>query len=259
MSFFKHNYTKAGPGVDPDEPRKKGVKRFVEILLRDSWDMFKLNLLFLMCIVPSLVAFSLGFLNVFSNLMFIFTLIATIPIGSALTALIFCLTKMLRDDPGYIWPDFKKSFSKTIKKATIPGMVYAAFFYSQIIILSFSTLNIPEYSLFIVTTFIILNLLFGMLMPYVFLQIAYSDAKLIIIIKNSFLICFANTLRSILGAFTGSLLYIIIIIFLPVSLFFLPVIFAYGIAFSWLLCLFWIWPVFDKQFSVEKVLREMKT
>ena len=164
---------------------------------------------------------------------------------------------MLRDDPGYVWPDFRKKFIIVFKKAAIPGVVYAAFYYSQIILLVFFNVNLIEFNLVILPLLIVLNLLLGMIMPYVFLHIAYSDVKLIIMIKNSFLLCFANIRRSFLGAFTGSLLYILIIVFLPNSLILVPFVLAYGIAFSWILCLLWIWPVFDKQFSVERTLRGM--
>lgn len=40
-------YTKEGPGVRKDQPPKKGIPRFFEILMRDYGHLLKVNFLFL--------------------------------------------------------------------------------------------------------------------------------------------------------------------------------------------------------------------
>ena len=50
--FFRKNYAAPGPGIDPDEPEKTGMARFVEILSLECTTLLKLNLLLLLCAVP---------------------------------------------------------------------------------------------------------------------------------------------------------------------------------------------------------------
>ena len=50
--FFRKNYAEPGPGVNPDEPEKTGLARFVQILSIECVTLVKLNLLFLVSCVP---------------------------------------------------------------------------------------------------------------------------------------------------------------------------------------------------------------
>ena len=50
--FFRKNYAEPGPGVNPDEPEKTGVARFVQILSIECVTLVKLNLLFLASCIP---------------------------------------------------------------------------------------------------------------------------------------------------------------------------------------------------------------
>ena len=49
------NYTKEGKGVRKDEPRKKGYSLFIELLSRKFGSYVKLNLMYLLTCIPSLV------------------------------------------------------------------------------------------------------------------------------------------------------------------------------------------------------------
>ena len=60
MKLFSRNYDRPGPGVSKDEPRKKGLARFFEVLFRDFFDLVKLNVIFLICIAPAAAAYILG-------------------------------------------------------------------------------------------------------------------------------------------------------------------------------------------------------
>ena len=43
--FSSDRYSRPGPGVNPDTPRKKGMARLLEILGRDLWSFFCAGLL----------------------------------------------------------------------------------------------------------------------------------------------------------------------------------------------------------------------
>ena len=57
MGIFNRNFNKPGPGVNKDEPRKKGFARFFELLIRDFGDLVKLNMILFICVLPSVVMF----------------------------------------------------------------------------------------------------------------------------------------------------------------------------------------------------------
>jgi hypothetical protein len=42
---------------------------------------------------------------------------------------------MLRDDPGFIWYDFRRKFTENWKQAALPGILYAALIYAEVSLL----------------------------------------------------------------------------------------------------------------------------
>ncbi len=52
MGIFNSNYSKPGPGIDKNAPKKKGLNLFYDIFFRKFWDIIKLNLLYFVTIIP---------------------------------------------------------------------------------------------------------------------------------------------------------------------------------------------------------------
>jgi uncharacterized membrane protein YesL len=103
---------------------------------------------------------------------------------------------------------------------------------------------------------LVVLLIFTMVAPYIFLQIAYIDLKTIQVIKNSVLMSLLKLPRSFLGAVTGGLIWVAAILFWPWSLYATPLILLIGFSLSWLLCLMWVWPPVNKQFKIEETLEQ---
>jgi uncharacterized membrane protein YesL len=188
--------------------------------------------------------------------MYTLSLLAAFPVGGAVAACFFCITKMFRDQPSYVWYDFKRKFLENMKQAAAPGMLCVAFIYTQILMwrtIFFSGVSID--AVWIAIGVIVL-LIFEMVVPYMFLQIAYIKLRTRQVMKNSVLIAFINTPRSFLGAITGGVIWIAYALLLPTSLYATPLILIIGFTFSWWLCLFWIWPPVNKLFKIEEVLKE---
>ena len=95
--FFRKDYAKPGPGIDPDAPEKTGLARFVEILQLECVTLVKLNLLFVISCVP----------------------VVTIP--PALFAMNHVVRKMVLDEPVNCFYDYRTAFRKGWKRG------YAAF------------------------------------------------------------------------------------------------------------------------------------
>ena len=257
MGLFRINYNKPGPGVPKDLPRKKGAARFFEVLMRDFWDLIKLNMLFCLFVLPTVAAFFLGLLGFMPGIMFIVALFAAFPVGGAVVALMFNITIFLRDDPSYVWNDFWRKFKQNYRSASAPGMLCTAFIYAQI--LMWTSLVVSEEGAFAFDAVwffvaILVLVLFWMITPYIFMHYAYIDLKTPQIIKNSVLMSFAYIPRSFMGAIQGGVMWIIFALYFPISLAYAPVIMIFGISVSFLLCLMWTWPPFEKYFGVEEAL-----
>jgi len=257
MGLFSRNWEKPGPGVKKDEPRKKGAARFFELFFRDFWELIKINLLFCLSVLPSLIAFLfsvLGFFGEFSGIAFVLSLLLAFPVGGALTAYYYYITKLMRDDPSYVWYEFKRKFGENFRQAAFPGILCTAFVYAQVLL--WGALLLSEQGTDIVWLFVALIslLIFGMITPYIYLHLAYIELKTLGILKNSILMSFGYMPRSFMGAFLGGILWVACLMLFPVSLLFVPIIVLIGISLSILLTLMWIWKPFDEHFKIEEKL-----
>lgn len=99
MLWFRPGYLKEGPGIEKDAPPKTGLALFFEILVREFWQLLKLNLLFVICALP-LVTF-----------------------GAARAALSRCTMNMVRDVPNDVWHDFRQELKKDFPRNTVLGLL----------------------------------------------------------------------------------------------------------------------------------------
>jgi uncharacterized membrane protein YesL len=238
-----------------DDPQKKGLRRFAEILFRDFWDLIRLNLLFCACMLPSAALFAASLFGLLPYPAFLLSLAAAFPAGGACCACFFCITKMLRDDPGYLWHTFKRKFRENIKQAMAPGVCYATFLYAQIylwVLFLFEGMPIGAGGAFLS---LVSLLAFGMVAPYIFLLAAYIDLPMPEIVKNSLLLAFANAPRSFAGALSGGVIWLAFALLSPASLTFSPFLFLFGFSMSWLANLMWIWLPVDRQFAISETLK----
>lgn len=94
---WKDRYSRPGPGIPKDAPKKKGLRLFFDIVRREFFELVKLNLLFLLFCIP----------------------VATIP--AALTAMSRITVKMIRDEPHFLWGDFWETFKSEFLPSTLGG------------------------------------------------------------------------------------------------------------------------------------------
>jgi len=259
MGIFNRNFNKPGPGVNKDEPRKKGAARFFELLARDFGDLVKLNFILCVCVLPSVFMFFISLSGIYPFITFILALILAFPVGGALTSSVYYITKQMRDDPSYVWYEFKRKFMENYKQSAVIGILCAAFVYTQILLWIMMVVNEDTAGLSGVILALLSLLLFGMITPYVFLHFAYIDLKTLGILKNSVLMTFAYLPRSFMGAILGGLLWIVVALFFPDSLLMgFPIVLIFGITVSMLLNLMWTWKPFDKSFNIEETLNQRK-
>ncbi len=273
MALFRRNYDKPGPGVPKNAPRKKGIARFFEILGRDFMNLVKLNMLYQLFLLPSQV-FILLAVDAFFPAPFLFFLHFQLPnptvwalvflvlglacgilVGPATLAMNHAISKMMRDDPGFIWHDFKKQFRENFKSMAVPGVLYTLLMFAEIFAFIYyyalSSAGGAANLVFTVIYFFSL-LVFSMAAPYFFLQAGYLRLRTGGLLKNSLLLAFGFTPRSLVGGVVNSGLIAVQLIFFPTSSIFTLFI---GYTIPTLFAQMWIWPPVDKTFKIEKTLR----
>ena len=260
MDFLKRYYNAPGPGVDRDEPRSKGARLFFEIFFQNFGGLIKLNLIFCLFCLPSFIFFVLSLLGFEGNIPALFllmSLVTALPIGGAMTASFFCITKMLREDPGFLWHDFKRKFKENFTLSIPFGIFYTTIFYTQIYILLILYENIAGrigfWALAIDLTAVVLA---SMVAPYIFTQASYLYLDTFKLLKNSLILCFVNTPRSLIGAVQGGFVWALFAFFFPPSMILSPLIPLIAFSLSWLLTLMWTWKPVNDYFNIEKTLRE---
>lgn len=258
MGLFKRDFNKPGPGVPKNAPRKRGFARFIELVGRDFGNLVKLNLLYCLCVLPAQLLLGLSILfigTVWFVPLLVLAIAACIPLGPAKTAMTYIVSKMLRDDPGFIWHDFKKQFKANFKSTLLPGIVYGALTGTQAYAVVM-VLGMGSGSAITVALFLLSVLIFSMVVPYYFLQAAYLDLGPGALLKNSVLLTLGYLPRSFMGMLLGGGL-VLLHTLANVLLFgiALPVTLVLGYTFPCLLSLMWIWPQVDKTFNIEKTLR----
>ncbi|MEG0178350.1 MAG: DUF624 domain-containing protein [Oscillospiraceae bacterium] len=269
MGLFSNNFNRPGPGVPKDAPKKKGLKRFFEILGRDLGDLFKLNLIFVACCVPM---FAAGYFTVISFFLdekliflgpillgFALFLLASVLLGPALCGVHSVITNMLRDEPIYMWTTFKKSFKSNFRTAAPLGVVFAGLvgleafaivFYFKGLIASGKQMNV-----FLMAVFFFNVLLLTLVSLYMFLQLVYLDLKVMPIIKNSLLLTFAMAKRTLPAGIWVMVCLALIILFFPVTIvlciLFMPILIL-------LVADMWLWPTMEQMFHISDLLIERR-
>ena len=115
-----------GPGVEKDEPRKKGIRRFIELILRDGKSYLLANVICLVAFVPVTLAVCFG---VYSGSLQ-FTLLAGtllgIPAGIALYGMYDTVLRTLRDEANFWWPTYRRAVGQNLKLSVPLGMLLGA-------------------------------------------------------------------------------------------------------------------------------------
>ena len=190
--------------------------------------------------------------------MYILSLAAAFPLGGAVSACMYCLSKMLMDEPGFCMYDFRRKLKENLSQAAFLGIITVAFVYGQIYLWAglLSDTTAIEYgtALLLITS----AAAFEMVYPYVFLQIAHLELGIADILKNSVILAVKNLPRSFAATIVGRLIFIIFMLYLPSSLWCTPVLLIIGFSFSRLLSLMWVWPLLDEVFGISRTIKETR-
>lgn len=179
MGLFSSQFTKEGPGIAKDAPKKKGLSLFFETFFREFWQLIKLNLIFVLYCIP------------------------IVTIGPAVGAMTSVTVTMVRDLPTDVFYDFRKAFRENWKRSFLCGLLFLAvcvlIYISVICYMQLSKqnaiYNIPLIFIGVVA------MLFSLAWIYVYPMAATIDLPLKLILKNSALLgmaCLTHSLPAVL-------------------------------------------------------------
>jgi uncharacterized membrane protein YesL len=197
MNWLTRWMMREGPGIPKGLPKPTGLRLFGHILLREAWELFKLNLL--------IVVFSLP--------------LVTAPAAHA--AAMRISTAMIGDDNVYLLQEYRRAFAETFARATIAGFgalliialgLYAVFIWGQMAVAA------PIYAAFAVAC-LAASVFAAMVVTHLMVLIAISPRPLGQLMPLAVKAVLARPLPVLGGlAFAGAL-WAAHIAFYPVSIF----------------------------------------
>ncbi len=102
MQWLRDMWTKEGPGIPKNAPKKTGLALFSQIFAREWWEMVKLNILFILAAL------------------------LIIPLPAALAATAFVCVAFVEDRNTYLLRDFVEALRRYFWPATTWGLLFAA-------------------------------------------------------------------------------------------------------------------------------------
>lgn len=253
MGFFSNMYNKEGPGVRKDQPPKKGAARFFEIVFRDYFHLLRLNFLFLLCCLPMLIVVLSGVLfRQYLGMLLIAAalfLLSAMPVGIAMTCLHGLTVKTVRDEPCFLWHEFKKCWKANWKQSIPAGMIFCTLLAMELIAAwYYFYVAEPNMLLIAFVSFSILMLIICWL--FTTLQMLFLDMSLAGMLRNSLLILFGYAKRTLpAGLITIAALLCLLLVPIPL----LPLVLLLGVpALLAVVCDMWAWPVMEEAFHISE-------
>ncbi|MEE0802045.1 MAG: DUF624 domain-containing protein [Gemmiger sp.] len=254
MGFFSSDrFTRPGPGVSPDAPRKKGAARLFEMLGRDMWSFFRAGFLAFVGSIPLMVGMFLA-IETHAVLMVVLAgVIGGLILGPELTALADTILRSLRDEPGYWWQTYRRAWKRNAKESLLPGVIFGLVVGIQLFTM-FHLQELEASSATWIMLFVSIFLTVG-LFTYIWPQIALLDMPFYGVLKNSVLLFLGYLPRSAGALFIQLIYWGVMALFFPLTLGLLPFTNFWVPTVPALLC---VYIPLDRSFSIEKTINRMR-
>lgn len=218
MGIF-NGYTKEGPGVDKNAPKKKGIFLYMELFSRKFWKLIQANLLYTIASLPMLVLMyfiapvsdsfveriagdAASDINVLSSLQMGFRTMFALGVttlwgsGPASAGYAYILRCFAREEHAWIWSDFRDKFKSNFKQSAIVCavdivvlilLINAATFY-------FSAFKFSDELLWLILAFVsfLMFMLYSFIHFYIYQIMVTFECTMLQLYRNSFLFAFAK-------------------------------------------------------------------
>ncbi len=225
--FGLFDYSKPGPGVQKNAPKKKSFVIFFEILARKFWKLISVNLLFALFSLPVLT------------------------VGLANTGLSYVTRNFAREKHAFVGGDFIDTIKKNWKQGLVVGIINLLFTVVAVfaVVFYFQVDDIIGYIALALMLSIIL--IFTFMKYYMYMMLVTFKLSIKQLYKNSLIFAFAGFGRNLLLFFIFGLFYILaaLILYMDLVIGILVVTFMYILlfpAFRMLLIQFTVFPLIKK-------------
>lgn len=227
--MFFNNYLKPGKGVNKRDPNQPRWQIFLDVFPGKLWDLFKLNILYLLVGLPFFIVtmivsgiisspiinetipnmLELNFLgyDILLRAAFSFVFMVFIGLGPVTAGLAYIIREYANEQPCMLPGDFFERIKLNFKQSIILWII-------DLIVLYVFSVAIGFYgeigNTIIQYIFLVVSLIYVMMHIYIYQMIVTFDLSLKDILKNSFLIALGKTPISLLIFGCNVLLYIII-------------------------------------------------
>lgn len=252
MGFFDRLRDELEQGKDKNRPRRTGSARFMELILRQGWSFWFTNLFFCVTAAPGAAIAALGIWGGRAGLALAGGLLAGMMGGPWYVALQDALLRAMRDESGFWWQNCKKALASSGAASLVPGALSGAATAAQVSALAsmLSGGTAVGYAL------LFLSLLASVSVQLWFWpQLTLMKLPLIALLKNSLRLALAYIRRTLPAAALTLLYWGVMLAFLPLSLFVMPLLGAWYITLAGLL---FVYPTLDEQFHIEETLRNRR-
>ena len=211
------NFSKPGPGVSKDAPRKKGVFLYFELFGRKFTKLISLNILYFLCSLPMMMLYFLIFSMTLPNLFEIspklvmlsgfLALLFTAILGSgpASAAMAYVLREYSKENHVWLFSTFFSKMKENFKKEMAVCIIDLAFTY----VFSFSLIfYIKQSGSLIWFVLMLASILFGL----IFMIMHYYIHQLIITFEDKLKDIFTNSLLFSLSTFIQCVLLTVFIL-----------------------------------------------
>ncbi|MDE6731880.1 MAG: YesL family protein [Oscillospiraceae bacterium] len=196
MGLFYNNNV-AGSGV-AKRRRKKPFFRFWELFWGKFWNMFTMNLIYVLACIP------------------------IVTIGPATAALTAMMRNVYLERPQFIWHDFWREFKKNFKKSFVIGIIDVAAIALLLLTYNLFANTEDQNTRIICVLAFAAQAVFLLMNFYIYPQIAALEMKMSDILRNSLILVFVNLPAEliVIAALVG-FVSLLVFFFFP-AVFFLP-------------------------------------
>lgn len=195
--FGLFNYSKPGPGVRKDEPKRSRFVQFFVLTQRKFWKLIQLNLLYILFCIP------------------------IVTIGPATSAMVYMLRQFATERPIFLFSDFWDAFKLNFKQSFIYSIIWAlgmGIFGTAI--LFYWQNGVSNIWMYIPLGICIMILVLSTMANfYINLMIVTLDLKLTAIIKNGFLLSILCLKTNLISLLIYVVFWVLIVLFFPITLF----------------------------------------
>jgi uncharacterized membrane protein YesL len=207
MSLF-YNPQKSGRGISKEDAKgdsKKPLQLFGEIFSRKFWQLIQLNFVYLLLCLP------------------------IVTIGPATAALTHVVRKFTVEQPIFVFAEFFGAFKKHFKRTIVLGLftaIFASSFAINLLMFYADSLtdNPHPQAALLVAMNLVAGLVFFTMSTYIYPQIVCLELSFRSVIKNSLVLSMAGFKRNVVTIIVFTVVFLFMLLTLPVSLFFLPLV-----------------------------------